>query len=743
MQDESILLDFLLQEGVALGNISSWRFLALLMELSHKMSGCKQIITKLVRDRYGIAIGLLFDHLKDFQQANYVVELLSNLFPRISHNRLGVVLPPILWKSEDEKMNKIFGNPLYPFRGRHGDHQVTKFIWDTFNSNFGLDVLRLNDITYSSTNSLNGAKRFKRNTPESPCYCYIQVTSCRIYLWGNDGHFLEIERRCSEVQRNLKGLVKIKITGQPLNCIQSIDKSWRSSFAKVKWFQLELNDPKACESFFYNITSIRKISEVQTFLALTHEDEAVRAEEVIDQQRDSSKTPPESLPSELPGSIQSQETITGKHQLATPEQSDVKINTDEWDLNPSSDRQEELAEKVCDKEETDYAVTPEGSAAIFETSKNGDIEQSPLVLAQKRKMIRETTKTLDILKKEFALHNSVGMDPESDAQIIERSPSLVITKFETTNKGSGFHESGKLTEIFSKKVKGSHIKTPQGKSVGLKDIDLLDTIFRSKVPTATRKKPKRQQRLKNFKPVVDVASQNISHPKTRNQKKNSLSIAKRMRPTGLEEQSHGDSKSAHNEDGLQDHENSDMQERNKRKLALDGQKDKGEALIKKRLKQDSENARSLAAETKCHLQLPELPLNKCPNENPEKGIDKENNSESLADSTTILGNPFNASQMYIDTNNAFTDRLQEQIFSSITGFSNELIRKMTIINKELNNKIVKELSEKYQRLFLELQLSFQSDTEEMLKFMGEIKEMMNLPEDQLIHVIRDRKFSKS
>ena len=51
--------------------------------------------------------------------------------------------------------------------------------------------------------------------------------------------------------------------------------------------------------------------------------------------------------------------------------------------------------------------------------------------------------------------------------------------------------------------------------------------------------------------------------------------------------------------------------------------------------------------------------------------------------------------------------------------------------------------EKYQKLFAELQDNFQNDTNEMLKFMGEIKDMMNLPEDQLVHAIRTRKFDNN
>ena len=119
--------------------------------------------------------------------------------------------------------------------------------------------------------------------------------------------------------------------------------------------------------------------------------------------------------------------------------------------------------------------------------------------------------------------------------------------------------------------------------------------------------------------------------------------------------------------------------------------------------------------------------------------DKFNNT-NLSESTTLLGAITLSSPTSLD--NMFTNSLQEQIFESITKFSNDMNRKMAIINTELNNKILKELTEKYQKLFSDLRLSFQSDTEEMFSFIGEIKHMLNLPEDKLTQAIRSRKFSK-
>lgn len=122
---------------------------------------------------------------------------------------------------------------------------------------------------------------------------------------------------------------------------------------------------------------------------------------------------------------------------------------------------------------------------------------------------------------------------------------------------------------------------------------------------------------------------------------------------------------------------------------------------------------------------------------------KECNITNILESTTVVDLFSPHESPAASGQNSFTNKLQEQIYMSINHFSNELVRKISIINQELNTRILRELSEKYQKLFSELQDSFQNDTNEMLKFMGEIKGMINLPEEQLIHAIRTRKFNNN
>lgn len=699
----------------------------------------------MINTKYATELESLLESLKDFQQANYVMELLSNCFPRKAVDKPGVVLPPSLWDGDKEKNDKIFNSSFYPFRGKHGDTEVINFILEVLGTKLQ-NFLCVDEVTYSSTNGAVGAKKFKtKKSLKISTNCYVQAIFDRIYLWDTDGSFLEMNRRHVEVIKTLKGDIQINVRAQSSQCINSPNKLWLPSFAKVKWFQLKANNTSLCETFFHNITSIRKISEVQKFLVLNHLDEELFEDNEEKREFREDISTSVSADGELAAQTQdaSHVPFNGKNPLATPEQSDAKINTDEWDFNPSSEHQGTTITENQDAKQ----MTPEKSNGVPRTASSCYEDQSPLVIAQKRRMIRETTRTLEILKKDFAIHNNPpsSKGDETNLKKVERSPSLMITKFETARINPDVETSGKLTESFVKPHTDRIIKTPKvkvSKSIGTKDIVLLDTIFGS----SSGKKPKRQQKLRNFKPVIDVPSQDTPAVKTRGQKINGPKVSnKAFARISSPNSSKIEINNAQPISG--EHKVSSSTEKgpnNKRKKDI--LEDEINLPVKKqqksaadsvpRLLSHSDASKKLAADNK----VSKGPEPKCPS-NEEIPIEDESNT-SLLDSTTVLGNSLNPSQFCFN-DNAFTDKLQQQIFSSITHFSNELVRKMSIINKELNNKIIKELSEKYQKLFQEIQTSFQSDTEEMFKFMGEIKDMLNLPEDQLILLIRNRKFGQA
>ena len=131
-------------------------------------------------------------------------------------------------------------------------------------------------------------------------------------------------------------------------------------------------------------------------------------------------------------------------------------------------------------------------------------------------------------------------------------------------------------------------------------------------------------------------------------------------------------------------------------------------------------------------------LTQVPHKIPDAAESTNLESTTIASTTELF--PMNHKDIL---GTSFTNKLQEQIFSSINSFSNDLVNKMRIINEELNNKICLELSQKYQNLFTKLQTSFEQDVTQMSQFMGEIKDLLHLPEDQLVNVIRHKKFDQS
>lgn len=89
---------------------------------------------------------------------------------------------------------------------------------------------------------------------------------------------------------------------------------------------------------------------------------------------------------------------------------------------------------------------------------------------------------------------------------------------------------------------------------------------------------------------------------------------------------------------------------------------------------------------------------------------------------------------------AYTTTLQKQIFESITTFSNQLVNKIQIINDAINKKVMSDLTNKYETLFSDLRESFQNDVDEISGFIGDVKGLLNLPEEELVNYIKEKKF---
>ncbi|QLL35052.1 hypothetical protein HG536_0H04280 [Torulaspora globosa] len=707
------LLKYLLRNGLRVDDRDSWKYLALLMEVCYGVPKAKQAVVKLMRSTFAGEVGHLLDNIRDFQQANFIVELLSNCFPRKSTHEVGVVMPPILWR-EGRQNDSFFNSTLYPFRGRHGDAQVINFLLDVFQPRMR-DVMLVGSVTYHSSGASGNEKLLRSGRANGNSkHFYLQASHDCIYLWDGNGMFLEINRRLIKISMTGIRSVKIAVVGKPLNCFRSANETWLQQFSRAEWLLLDADDQSSYEEFCKTIGSVKKVSEVQTYLVLNHtdEDHSDRVDCTVGEgaqlpdyssnheplRSDSSRAERDSRPAK-------------KDQLVTPEQSDARICSDEWDFKPSSEEQaaNSSAMQVAKRN------TPSGGDDLDDVDLPGD-DGSPLVLAQKRKKIREATKTLEILKNDFALVSNPPSSKADDCKILQRSPSLLITKYQT--------KKGSLKDPMEG---NSKVTDPSGnvtKSIAPRDLNILDSIFR-KPELSTRKKVKGQRTLKNYRPVIEVPSQNVPTLKTRNQKKKVYADCSKDAAVTTP-----------------DSRRSKKQTKNNEAASVDSNLSVDKAQSAVATKRPSEGITGEVKSTKKSKPRGSRASNAQFDDgmaNIEKIDNPTLDNTDIMDSTTILGNISYATPLPVPTGNVFTDRLQEQIFSSISHFSNEMVRKMTIINNELNNTIVKELSGKYQKLFQQLQKSFQEDTEEMLQFVAEIKDMMKLPENELLIQIKSRK----
>lgn len=767
-------METLLDNGVATGQPYSWKCIALLLKVFYEAPQSKLTLTSLLREKYGIQLGCLLDSINDFQLANYLLELVTNLFPRKSLENPGVMAAPKLWDNETRN-NDFFQDLEYPFRGRHGDASVINFTWNKFGHSFS-QLAVLAKVTYSTGTSSKPRPLSKKQK------CYIQVIYNKIYLWDGEGLFLELNLRKLDVFKDLKNHLNLKLISPFTEVVSSPHLSWLMALRKVKTFNLEFEDTSMCDVLL-GAARIRKVSQVQNFIPLnfasSYEDDIIEslnsfapqprtpvankqkhetedhtdcekvAQLEIGHHVDPSKNSPRKIHKDLAS------------QLATPEASDPKINEDDWDLNPCSEKSDEsvLFKKTKDSDATQMNYMDLG----------GD-EQSPLVLAQKRKMIRATSRTLEILQQDFGggdLNSSSQSSNEYGSQdgldtSLTRLSSLEIEKFESSKNPKKQQKkkkvvkekcTEKITEVFKTPEKVRKFQPPKVKaisSIKKRDISALEDIFG--IPNKATKKPKRQQKLNNYREVVQITSQDKGN-NTRD------FVDPETKVKEIETNDVGDKANKKAKVGKKVAAKAEDKAKNcpkhKKRSA-----EKSSASMKKPLAEDTKKItkRTSGAAESAEPKIIPLPpggsneinarenepevCNEPLSEHTQLSGSKQTIAESTnLDSTTVINMALQNTDPGADLfGTSFTNKLQQQIFTSITSFSNELANKISIINEEMNKKIVQELSIKYQKMFEELQINFQNDVAQMSQFVGDIKDLLHLPEEKLVEVIRNKEF---
>lgn len=745
----------LLNYGISRDNIHNWKAIMLLLELFYQQSDIRRFIIKQLREVYNYRLGEILDSLNSFQLANYLIELIINCFPKKHNIRATLSSAPKLW-TEPEKTKSFFSDELYPHRAKHGEDAIIQLIlkrYGSFFTHFG-SIKKAVYITGKSS----GIKTLSKHQS------YMQVIHHSLYFWDGEGLFFEINPKKVDIVRDLRDTLKITLTDTFSHCVLSPHSAWLATLNKTTSFQFQSHDPAVSE-LIWNATKLPKISEVQTYISLrfpsSYDDGIIES---------SIQEPEPSVGDNLMTIENGDNTNSSFHMgqvtdhYDTPEKphDDTVEKPPVPEMVPSSSQQPETPRKL--------------KLSIFDDSIEHD-QQSPLAIAQKRKIVRATSKTLEVLKEDF--NKKAPMGPLSSCQEdieepvneslarlcaiphISKDTSMAVHNKKVGNVDRNSGKIKKVTDMF------------KATTTKKKDVSILDDIFALPLPRGNKKKvdKSKQTVLNNFKPIVYVPSQDVPPAKSKMLAANNNKISIKRKAIVLqstEEKNKRQKVQDQKEDifALSEHGEPRIKEVEKRQPVTTSSVKRitrssrkvyaAEENVKKPLtttsneqkpcfnKKNGANVSTVAAENELVNSADDTRSDDITIGNDKSIITESSHTDismfaaatATAENTTISG----GSNKFPSFETSFTNQLQEQIYHSVMNFSNELTRKISLINGEMNKKIINELSEKYKTMFKELQSSFQNDVEKITGFVGEIKDMLHLPEEALVKLIRDKQF---
>lgn len=160
IDEDSKVLNYLLETGIAMENPVSWKCLAVISSILSSVPQSKKIITNLIETEHAKKIGQLFDNIQDLQQGNFLVEILSNCFKKSASNSKKVEKIPQLWQSRS-KNKFFFENEFYPFSSKNGSLQTCQFLCNNFMSTLSFTGI-LRQVSYSGSETLKNLRIFKK-----------------------------------------------------------------------------------------------------------------------------------------------------------------------------------------------------------------------------------------------------------------------------------------------------------------------------------------------------------------------------------------------------------------------------------------------------------------------------------------------------------------------------------------------------------------------------------------------------
>ncbi|SCU81672.1 LAMI_0B07206g1_1 [Lachancea mirantina] len=610
---DSQTLDTLLGIILASEGPDTWQPTAFLLRVLKHESDAKLPLLSLLRAKYGLQLGALLTRTHTFHLACLLVEIIA-IFAAPSPSTSDAAMPR-LW-AETSQNEAFFSNPELPLESRRGEILVARFVQRHLGPFSALSAPSLvKFVDFESKTRTLGTKNG----------CFVQVCGPYMYISSNSGHTWQVKLNATTIAKAKGSANDIEInfkTSFDRAVAAYLKPNTPAHFYDTKQITLRFEGPDKCDSCLKNL-QLRRVSEVRTFISLNFSSSN-------DMPPGDSKT--SSDQQEPPSSaVGDSRKISNNREESSMKTSETTSNSASHDGNP-----------VC----FDYMPTLANRHGYLTS------EESPLVTAQKRKLLRGVS----------------NLDPTNELTALSwEAPSG--TNDTTTSVSSV--EKFKIPRSAPNKHGAPPYRSTDADApstlIGKGDITSLNAIFGKQVQARAHTKLPRRSEDKPTK---------ISKIKSR----------RRLEATPF----------ASNIPTLQ-----------------------------KRCKRET---------TPSTAGVTALPNN-------DVSFANATASTNL-DCTTLTAVP----QPQINyknpsfTGNPITNKLQEDISKSILDFSKDMANKITIINEELNGKICHDLSDKYQTLFDQLQDSFQNDIAQMSQFVGEIRQLLHLSEDQLIQVIRQKQF---
>ncbi|SCU80808.1 LADA_0B09648g1_1 [Lachancea dasiensis] len=677
----------------------AWKSIALILGIAtrHKDRSIP-ILASHLQMGYRCSLSRKLDKSSDFQFAMYMVKLLVLIFPKIP---MTPVEPdqetgPQFW--DDSRRNKAFFNdPRYPNNTGDEKHTLTEFVQKWFGP-------------FATVGAVKSFRFTSLANPSQLKVCknvdYLQYTRDLLYFWQDDGDVVEFEVKNFDSSVTPTGIFRLKLkdyTGiSYFPYGQKSTKSWTSAAL----FVLELVD----ETFAIKATkSCRKckVSEASSFISLN----VNTSSSGQTSESQSFASAPQSLAMKESagalGSLANTEppktgliTNSQKHQVASAVElpspvsklktKPLKLTFPKFKIKKGSQNHAapieedewdfDASSRSIHGEKIFMSPPPVGNNGKMNRDVNAypNEEQSPLVLAQNRKQARANKKLQDQTKSKH--------DTENPTSKLSKCVSL-----------EGDWPSTKRSSLNQQVSSTKKQEAMAAKSITKLDILQLDRIFGDMENNASC------PNLKRLKGPVKILEEAVHEIETGDETRASGKKRKPAKP--IRECPVGE-----------------------KKRRVEKRADEYETRSPKELPWQSKECAAVTIRGEL------------------KGAEKVGTAaaESTNLESTTLATPIKSAQPSLGAmellGHSFTHQLQEQIFSSITQFSSELSRKMMIINEELSHKICLELSQKYQKMFDQLKDSFHQDISQMSQFVGDIKDLLHLPEDELARRIRSKKF---